>query len=85
MEIGYDVSSQLAGVLQILRYGEWVTPDEIAAQGVAGGSSSITARCRDLRKPPHSFVIECRRRAGGRGVCEYRLSPTQNPDSDWRW
>lgn len=73
------LGEQLAAVADVMRGGSWYTIGQLhqilAYRGIAASEAGISARLRDLRKPPLQWTVERRRIAGG--LFEYRV--TQPP------
>jgi hypothetical protein len=62
--------TQLEQVKQLMQPGAWFTLARLALK-VAGSEAGVSARLRDLRKPPHNLLIERRRVAGEPNLWEY--------------
>lgn len=69
------LSTLQAAVNNLMRDGEFRTLGEIQQKIGRGSEASISARLRDLRKPPYSLVVEKRRRGNPLlGLFEYRVA-----------
>lgn len=69
---GQRLMTQLERVLAFMQDGSWHTLREIAEK-VGGSEASVSARCRDLRKPKWGgHTVE--RRHIKNGLFEYRLA-----------
>ena len=67
------LTTQLDAVRKLMSDGQWRTFDDIAFM-VAGSTTSLSARLRDLRKPKFGgYTIERRRVARESGLFEYRM------------
>ena len=81
---GKRLDDQLHDILTVMLHApetnSWLTLREIW-QLTKHGESSISAQLRNLRKAPHRYIVEKRRRGEpGNGCWEYQVSKPQ-PDS----
>ena len=69
-----ELNEQLRAVAEIMRRGDWYTIAELrqllSYRGIAASEAGVSARIRDLRKPPLNWTVE-RKRVGNR-VFGYR-------------
>ena len=69
-----ESATRFGAVAALMSDGNWRTLAEIAL-ATGQPESGISARLRDLRKPPLRRIVQRRRRAVGSGTFEYRLVP----------
>jgi hypothetical protein len=69
-----ESATRIGAVAGLMSDGHWRTLAEIAS-ATGQPESGISARLRDLRKPPLRRIVQRRRRAVGSGTYEYRLVP----------
>ncbi len=66
------LSRQLERVLNQMSDGRWFTLSYLTLL-VGGSEAGVSARIRDLRKPPLNLIVERRRVGGKGGLWEYRI------------
>lgn len=71
---GPRLGRQIAAVHRLMSDGEWWTFDRLRAHiGLGISEAGLSARIRDLRKPPLNLTVE-RRKTEHTGIFAYRIA-----------